>query len=80
MQGWSIGVVVIRERITQGIFHTKTKYKGRLHNASLSGFSINEEFKNVYHRGDKVKARYRMLTADSGRNKGEEYIEFEVLE
>ena len=80
MANWSTGVIVIRERITHGLFHTKTKYKGRLHNASLSGYSINESFKNVYHRGDKVKARYRMLTAESGKNKGEEYIEFEVLE
>ena len=80
MSNWSTGVVVIRERITYGLFHTKIKYKGRLHNASLSGYSVNEVFQKEYHRGDKVKARYRMLTAESGRNKGEEYIEFEILE
>ena len=81
MNEWSTGVIVIKERIAHGFFHKKEQYRGHLHNASaLSGYSVNTSFKKKYRRGDKVKARYRMLTAESGPKKGEEYIEFEILE
>ena len=81
MQGWSRGVVVIQERAVRGLFHKKTEYKGYLKNArNLTGHSINDLFEREYHHGDMVETRYRMRTFEHGPEKGEEYIEFEILQ
>ncbi len=81
MHGWSQGFVIIKEKHEHGLFHKKSVYKGYLQSArNLSGFSLNDTFIREYAPGDRVKARYHMVTAEHGRNKGEEYLEFEILE
>lgn len=80
MHGWSKGVVVIKDKEKHGLLHRKTEYKGYLKNArNLTGYSINDAFEKEYEVGDAVETRYRMRTFESGKNKGEEYIEFEIL-
>ena len=81
MHGWSTGPIIILERKKAGLFHQNTVYKGYLAaTRNLSGYSVNKSFKQKYHSGDKVEARYRMITLTSGPKKGEEGIEFEILE
>ncbi len=80
MHGWSKGIVVIQEKSRHGLLF-KVRYKGYLQSArNLTGYSLNDSFENVYHHGDRVLARYRMFTAESGPQKGEECIEFMILE
>ena len=74
------GTVIIKSKKEKGLFKKRTVYGGVVKACpSVYGYSLNEEFKKEYHRGDEVNAEYYVYTGGKKDNY-DEFIEFLIIE
>lgn len=74
------GTVKIREIITKGLFKKYNIYGGSLKGVpGIYGYSIKQELKKEYHKGDEVKVNYWIYMGGK-KDDYDEQMEFEIIE